>query len=348
MDNRSIFSFLDRALGDGRRVALVTLVSATGSSTRAPGAHMAVCEDGSFAGSLSGGCIERAVVGEALSAIREGAPRITRFGQGSRYIDIRLPCGGGVDLHFQPLAAGQAPGSALVHNAISALDGRHPFALEFGPEADAPRFVNRWCETRFDPATGIAAVGHWPQVRLMIAGHGAGVDRLARQGRTWGAEIAVATPDRELAAQLDADGFDTRVLRGPRDTGAIESDPWTAQVFLFHDHDWEPALIAHALRQPHFFIGAMGSRAAHVTRCRALRALGASEAALAGISAPVGLFHSVRDPETLALSILAEVAERHRSTDFATMPGTGQAAPTFQKAGQDNDPDHDQRPAKAN
>lgn len=312
MDNRAIFAFLADAAGANRRTVLVTLVSALGSSMRAPGAHMAVSEDGAFAGSLSGGCIERAVVAEAIEVIREGAPRMTRFGEGSRYIDIRLPCGGGVDLHFQPLVDG-----ALAAAALAAIDARAPFALELRIDGAPPRLLPEWRATRWELERGVATVGHWPAPRLLVAGHGAAVEQLARQARTWGAEVAVATPDRGLAEELSNYGFAADVLRSPADVAPLAGDAWTAVVFLFHDHDWEPALIAHALAQPHFFVGAMGSRRAHGARCEKLRELGVTEAALDALSGPVGLFHSVRDPATLALSVLAEVAERYRTFDFA-------------------------------
>ena len=73
---------------------------------RNPGTIMGVAEDGSFAGSLSGGCIENAVVAEALEVLKKAKSRIVRFGAGSPYLDIRLPCGGGLDLLFQPLEDG--------------------------------------------------------------------------------------------------------------------------------------------------------------------------------------------------------------------------------------------------
>ncbi|MDE2562854.1 MAG: XdhC family protein [Sphingomonadales bacterium] len=327
MDDRAIFAFLADAARNGARAVLVTLVSALGSSMRSAGAHMAVAEDGKYTGSLSGGCIERAVVAEAIEALADDAPRVTRFGQGSRYIDIRLPCGGGADLHFQPLAD-----AGLARQALAAIDDRVPFTLELAAADEAPRFTCGWQATHWDLERGVATVGHWPQPRLLVAGHGATVEALARQARAWGADLAVATPDRPLAETLQREGFAAHALRSPADTAALASDAWTAIVFLFHDHDWEPALIAHALSLPHFFIGAMGSRRAHAARCEALRALGVDEGAVRSIKGPVGLFHSVRDPSTLALSVLAEVAERHRNHDFAAAT-LATAATTIRQTG---------------
>jgi len=275
---------------------------------REPGAHMAVADDGSFVGSLSGGCIERAVVAEACEVIAEARARVTRFGQGSRYIDIRLPCGGGVDLHFQPLIDG-----ALAQQALGSIDARHPFSLELSTDTSVPRFIPNWHPTSWNVDLGLARVGHWPIPRLVIVGHGEAVSKLAWHGRAWGAEINLVTPDAVLADRLMHDGFEPRVIHSPSDTLALVSDAWTAMIFLFHDHDWEPALIAHALARPHFYIGAMGSKRAHSARCAALRLRDVPEAAIDGISSPIGLFHSVRDPATLAISILAEIADRVRN-----------------------------------
>ncbi len=318
VDKREIFAFLADCSARGRRAALVSLVSATGSSMREPGAHMAVADDGSFVGSLSGGCIERAVVAEACEVIAEARARVTRFGQGSRYIDIRLPCGGGVDLHFHPLFDG-----ALAQQALGAIDARHPFGLELTTDQHAPRFNPNWHPTSWNAELECATVGHWPSPRLLIAGHGDAVSKLGWHGRAWGGEIAIVTPDAVLADRLMHDGFEPRVIHSPSDTSALVSDPWTAVVFLFHDHDWEPALIAHALAQPHFYIGAMGSKRAHSARRAALRLRDVPEAAIDGIASPIGLFHSVRDPATLAISILAEIADRVRThAAFATAKPT--------------------------
>lgn len=308
MDKREIFAFLATSVSGGRRAALVSLVGASGASMREPGAHMAVAEDGAFVGSLSGGCIERAVIAEAIEVLNTATPRMTRFGQGSRFIDIRLPCGGSVDLHFQPLRD-----DVLSQQVLRAIDARQPFALELPTDAGSPRFVPRWQPTAWDAAQDFATVGHWPNPRLLIVGHGAAVAKVAWQGRAWGAEISVITPDKVLANGLSEDGFCATVIGWPEETGPLVSDAWTAIVFLFHDHEWEPPLIAHALRQPHFFLGAMGSRRAHAARSEALCRLGVPEREIGSISAPIGLFHSVRDPATLAISVLAEVADRFRN-----------------------------------
>ena len=281
---------------------------------RNPGTHMGVSRDGSFVGSLSGGCIENAVVAEAQSALEKGSSRLVRFGAGSPYLDIRLPCGGGLDVHFQPLRD-----DTLVRSASQAIAARKPFSVEL----DRANVVFRegWRETSFDRENGQGTFGHWPQARLLIVGHGAGVEALAQLGGTMGCEVVVHTPDERVAGRLSKSAAHVSHLARTTDIGQLESDPWTAIVFLFHDHDWETSLMTHALTLPHFYIGAMGGRQAHAARKVALMQSGVSERAFDTIHAPVGLFHSSRDPMTLALSTLGQIVHAYHETDFGALNG---------------------------
>ncbi len=310
MDKRRVFAFLNDRLGAGQAAVLVTVVAVEGSSMRGPGTHMGVCEDGSFSGSLSGGCIENAVVAEALEALKAGAVRVVRFGSGSPYIDIKLPCGGGLDIHFLPLSGQQLTGQCL-----NAIDARKPFALELGQ--GGADFLAEWRETVWEPGKGCARVGHWPEPKLTIIGHGATVPALARLARQMDLAVEVLSPDRTSLEELSTDGVPVHQLASPNDTAAVTTDRWTAVVFLFHDHDWEIALMAHAMAQPHFYLGAMGGRRAHALRVEALAQAGCSRDAIDALHAPIGLFHSSRDPDTLALSTLGQVIKVYHKTDFA-------------------------------
>lgn len=275
---------------------------------------MGVCEDGRFAGSLSGGCIEDAVVAEARAALAKGKPHLVRFGAGSPYIDIKLPCGGGLDIHFQPLAD-----SHFVDACRAAISSRQPFTVKIS--SGAVECLAGWQAARFDAATSSGLFGHWPNARLLIIGHGAGVEALAKLGQSMDCEIAVLTPDRRVQSALNSQAIDVSRLERTSDTHVLQSDPWAAIIFLFHDHDWEITLMEQALALPHFYIGAMGGRQAHRARCDTLHSRGVSAAAIASIHAPIGLFHSSRDPQTLALSALGEVIQTYQNTDFEAAIG---------------------------
>jgi xanthine/CO dehydrogenase XdhC/CoxF family maturation factor len=88
----------------GRGVALATVVSTWGSSPRPAGSQLAVDEAGAFVGSVSGGCIEGAVVQAALEVIRSGAPRLLEFGvTNDRAWEVGLACGGKVQVFVERL-----------------------------------------------------------------------------------------------------------------------------------------------------------------------------------------------------------------------------------------------------
>jgi len=79
---------------------------------------------------------------------------------------------------------------------------------------------------------------------------------------------------------------------------------------FFHDHDWEPPLLADALKTEAFYIGAQGSQRARDARLADLRAMDVPEEQLTRLTGPVGLIPSARDPGTLAVSVLAEVLSK--------------------------------------
>ena len=277
---------------------------------RNPGTIMGVAEDGTFAGSLSGGCIENAVVAEALDTLKAGNPRIVRFGAGSPYLDIRLPCGGGLDLHFCPLG----PANELARACLSSVEARKPFSIQLGGFGAV--HLSQWRPIIFDAAEGEGVFGHWPVPRLQIIGHGAGVEALARQAEVMGCETRVLTPDDRIVASLKDQGHAPILLKRRSQVDILEGDPWTATVFLFHDHDWEIELIERALSLPHFYLGAMGGRKAHAMRVEELMKRDVGLDAISSIRAPIGIFHSSRDPNTLALSTLAEVIQAYQKSDF--------------------------------
>lgn len=281
---------------------------------RGPGTIMAVAQDGSFAGSLSGGCIENAVVSEAFDVLREGSPRVVRFGAGSPYLDIKLPCGGGLDVAFHAIE-----NTDFVPSCLSSIAAREPFSIATGPRGI--EHIAHWSPASFDPASGQAVFGHYPGPHLQIIGHGAGVEALVTLASAFGCTAHTLTPDARLIEQLRARKLTVDLLERTNQTSLLQSDPWTASIFLFHDHDWEIDLMQAALDMPHFYLGAMGGRRAHAFRSEALRARGVAQEKLDHIRAPIGLFHSSRDPRTLALSTLSEVIHAYNAANFEARDG---------------------------
>ena len=101
---KEIMNDLDRWRAQGRRVALARVVDIEGSGPRLPGAAMAVADDGEVAGSVSGGCVEGAVVTEALDVLSTGDRRLVTFGYSDdEAFAVGLTCGGTIHLFIEPL-----------------------------------------------------------------------------------------------------------------------------------------------------------------------------------------------------------------------------------------------------
>jgi xanthine dehydrogenase accessory factor len=294
-----LFSFLLDRISEGERTTLVTVTDVTGASVRNPGAHLAVAESGAYMGSLSGGCIEAAVVAEAIAAIQAGKPREVRYGAGSPIIDIRLPCGGSVNLLFSPVER---------EDWISAI------CRQFARREEVVLRLSR-------PDGGEFNVRHAPPLRVVIAGHGGSVEALHGLGRAIDAEMLVLTPDEAIVRRV---GSSATLLHSRHDAVALPSDRWTALVFFFHDHDWEVPLLSQAIQNDALYVGAMGSRVTHGKRMTALSEGGIESDAIARIRSPIGIIPSSRDPETLALSTLTEIVNAYNQ---AQPTRTGNRAP---------------------
>lgn len=297
-------------------VVLVTLVGIAGSSPRAIGAQMAVAADGSSLGSFSGGCIEAAITGEALSVLAAGKGRLVRFGAGSPYIDIRLPCGGGIDLLFTP-----SPDPLALAELLRRLEAREPAAMRIASNrisAIDPDTAAGWSDDAF-------AVPYVPRVRILAMGHGDALVATARLAQYYGAETQAFSPLPEEVAALSAQGITATQLESLSKPPALASDPWTAFAFLFHDHEWEEMLLPWALRAPHLFVGAIGGLHSRAQRRDMLRRAGFGDAVVQRFDGPVGLIPATRDPATLALSIVAEIIARYQDAQGQADGGEARA-----------------------
>jgi xanthine dehydrogenase accessory factor len=97
---------VERWLGEGKSIAVATIIKTWGSAPRVIGSKMAVNGDGAMAGSVSGGCVESAVVQEALGVLKSGQPKRLHYGVADATAwEVGLACGGQIELWVEPLAA---------------------------------------------------------------------------------------------------------------------------------------------------------------------------------------------------------------------------------------------------
>lgn len=298
-DDHDILEFLAAELSAGRPAVLATIVGLAGGFSRPLGAQIAIAGDKRFLGGISGGCLETAVAAEATAAIEARASRLVRYGEGSPYLDIRLPCGGSVDL-FVDVLSNEAP----IAPALQAIRDRKRFAFEFNPQQTKSTLQLTEFDASAGPARFVRPVK--PRLRLVLAGRGWEVVALARQAAAFGVEVLVASQEAATLSYCDQVAHQAIALT-TRTTGlpfAVDED--TAVVCLFHEHEWEVPILRDALHSGAFYIGALGSRQAHAARVEALRASGVEPALIDRVRGPIGLFAS-REPATIALATLSEI-----------------------------------------
>lgn len=280
-----------RALG--RKTALASLVHVEGRAPRPLGSQLAIDETGEYVGLISGGCVEAALAREAVQALQRGENRLIRYGEGSAYIDIKLPCGSGIDIFID---AGF--GDALLSEALALQEARKPFRLlinmrsgvstisrdqvSVAGAADADIFTRYYAPAPIIHLFGDHPAAHATAGLLAIAGY--------RSEHSDAAEAAAL---------------------------AAHADEWSAAALFYHDHADEPGMLDALLTPPLFFLGAMGGRATHAQRLEALRARGRSEDALARIQGPIGEPIAAATPPEIGVAVTASIikAWRHKLSE---------------------------------
>jgi xanthine dehydrogenase accessory factor len=312
--DEDVLPHLDRWQSEGLRTALVTLVGVEGGAPRQPGAQMAVAEDGRFAGYLSGGCLEAAVVLEAQAAMRASKNRLVRYGKDSPYFDIKLPCGSGLDLYFdQRIAAAQ------VQEVLNVRATRQTCALRTSLVDGTSVIIATGAQSLVPPSTrvGESFVRYYPpSPRLLLLGSGPLLNAVAAVAKVSGLEIAMWSPDEAAREQAIRCGMTT--FNGPAALRrSIEAlDHASAAVLVFHDHEAEPDILARVLETECFYIGVLGNHAVHRQRLDALQVKGFAATARARLHAPVGSIPGAKSKATLAAGVLAEILAQAKSVNL--------------------------------
>ena len=322
---RDVLDRLERWAADGTPVAVATVVATERSAPRDPGAVLAVSESGDVVGSVTGGCVEPAVYGEAREVLAGGEPRLKTYGiADEEAFEVGLPCGGTVHIFVDRLDPG------VVGPIAEAVREERPIALEMritGENAGEKRLVG---PNDRGPAAQLLARGETgivddPDGRLFVSSFAprpnmyvfGAVDHaaaLARIGRFLGFRVTVCdarakfvTPDRFP----DVDGL---VVEWPdRFLAGAPVDERTAICVLTHDHKFDVPALKVALQTSAGYIGAMGSRRTNEDRAERLRAEGVGEGELERIHAPIGLKIGSRSPEEVAVAIAAQIVQVLRS-----------------------------------
>lgn len=302
MDEDDVLPLLKAWRQQGLRTALVTLIGVEGGAPRQPGAQMAVAEDGRYCGYLSGGCLEQAVALEAKDVIAASSNRIVRYGKGSPYFDIRLPCGSGLDLYFD---------QSLSEEALDTLLGLRGQRRAASLTMELARGVSQVAAR--DGAAVSARNGDtfnriYPApIQLALIGSGPALTGIATLAAATGLDLVLWSTDEVTRAQLHASGYRCEASDEALDALTSGLDDASAAVVVFHDHDAEPRILQKLLATPCFYLGVLGNHAVHRDRVDALRRLGVADAELARLHAPVGSIANAKSKTTFAFGVLAEM-----------------------------------------
>ncbi|WP_435259138.1 XdhC family protein [Thioclava sp. FR2] len=309
---------------EGRGAALATVVETWGSAPRQAGSQLAISRDGQIMGSVSGGCVEGAVVTEAIDAMEDGTPRLLSFGVSDETaFAVGLACGGTIRILVEPIGeGGQRLPDATLSRIVEARAKRRAIAYAVNPELCSRNLLepsdDPVVDARFrSDKSGMEEDGrfisiHNPPLRLIVVGAVHIAQPLLTIARACGYDPALIDP---RAAFGSAERFpgETIVEDWPDEAlSALRPDARTAIVTLTHDSKLDDPAIRIALTSPCFYLGCLGSTRTHAKRVARLTEAGFAEEQIARIHAPVGLDIGAKTPAEIAVSIMAQITERLR------------------------------------
>ena len=309
----------------GQRALLATVVRTWGSSPRPVGSIMALREDGTVVGSVSGGCIEDDLIyqytqayaanptgGDAAQAgaaakgkaIPSGPPAFIKYGVSADEAHrFGLPCGGTLELllEFDPSAAdlaslvGALEAGQLMQRQVRLQDGavsQSPSAAPSELSVTATELVNTF----------------GPEYRMLLIGAGQLTEYLATMALFSGFAVTVCDPREEYRSAWSVAGAVVKSDMPDDVVNAFKPDRRSCVIALTHDPKLDDLALLEALNTDAFYIGAIGSRRNNEARHqRMAEHFDLSEATLQRLRGPIGIYIGSKTPSEIAVSVMAEV-----------------------------------------
>ncbi|WP_170523950.1 XdhC family protein [Ruegeria arenilitoris] len=298
---------------EGRGAVLATVVETWGSAPRRVGAQLVIAGDGRIEGSVSGGCVEGAVIVEALEAIEEGEARLLEFGVSDEdAFAVGLACGGTIRVLVEPVGA--VLPEPMLAELVAARARREPVAYEVNVEtghralrrnayADRLRMDRSGFEE--DGQTFVAV--HNPPLRLIVVGAVHIAQALVPMARIAGYDPIIIDPREAFASQSRFPGEKLLTDWPDEAVASIGLDARTAVVLLTHDPKLDDPALQAALNSDVFYIGALGSSRTHAKRVQRMTEAGFSAEQLQRIHGPIGLDIGAAGPAEIAVAIIAQM-----------------------------------------
>ena len=309
----NLFSVAKQWFENGHRIVFAIVIETWGSSPREMGSIMLVRDDQTTEGSVSGGCVEGAVVDAALKIMDSKGSRKLDFGVAdSDAWEVGLSCGGEISVWLVSVADGYfSPG--LLFDAEDAICKRKRIGLRFELETGKVQMISspplKSCFEKM-----VFTLVKKPRPQLVIVGAVHISQHLAVIAIQLGFDVKVIDPRGIFATGKQFPGIAIYHCWPDEIFGKMVFDQETALVTLTHDPKIDDMALHLGLVKPLFYVACLGSKKTHLERLNRLTAAGFSTDVTSHIFGPAGIDIDAKTPAEIAVSIAAELVSAYRKS----------------------------------
>ena len=303
----------------GIGAAVATVIRTWGSAPRPVGSQLAVSGEGDIIGSVSGGCVEGAVIIEALNTLKTGRNVILEYGVSDEdAFAVGLACGGNIQILVEPVGFGLSEN--IVADLVCRCQRREPVAYSIDIKSGVNKVIT------LDINDGKKNVGthtsgfygaeflviYEKPLRMAVIGGVHIAQPLVSIARMSGFAVVVIDPRSTFLNAIRFPNVELSNLWPDEALKAFKPDSRTAIITLSHDPKIDDLGLIEALNSNCFYIGCLGSKKTHSKRLDRLSKIVNSDVCLSRLHGPIGLNIQSRTPTEIAISIMAEVIQSLR------------------------------------
>ncbi|OEK04690.1 XdhC family protein [Roseivirga misakiensis] len=326
-----ILTRIRQLVAEKEEFAMATVVKTWRSSPRQAGSCLVVTKTGQMIGSVSGGCVENAVVQKAQRVLATGHSELAKFGVANEDAwEVGLSCGGEVWVYITPFytedlweklddALDGNIGTALVTNLS---DGSQTLIEDILPESELKAVVNGIYQKRSNSLLSVEGVEYFvhsfpPKNKMILIGSAHITAELIGLAHMYDFETIVIDPRDTFAHKTDfAIAPDTLHVNWPQEVlGDYALDNETYAVILSHDPKIDDEALKILLPSGVRYIGALGSRKTQAKRIERLKSYGFTDEEISKVKGPIGLNIGAMSAKEIALSVIAEVVKVKNGVD---------------------------------
>ena len=330
---RDIVDTIQQWQSQNQNIALATVVKTWGSAPRREGSKLAVTPDLSMVGSVSGGCVENAVIEEALNSLKSGQPQLLHFGVSDDTAwDVGLTCGGKISILVEALdnqwyetatrylqtderatTITALDGNSIGHKALFDSNNQVQYQTDNLPDNLLATFQQIASEHAHSGQVMVDEQAYMvdvirPRPHLIIVGGVHVAQPLTNYAHELGFRVSINDPRSAFAT--DARFPDVNAISHDYPDKALPELGLSLDTFLAvltHDPKIDDPALITALNQRVGYIGVLSSRKTHNQRTSRLKEAGITDEQLAQIHTPIGIDIGASNPEEIALCIMAEI-----------------------------------------